>query len=71
MTIETIRRRPQVSHTPSADAAPARAAKAPALDGLGTLAESLRRSLRAENKAPRMIETCDEALRLFGDVLRE
>ncbi|MGH2371780.1 MAG: tyrosine-type recombinase/integrase, partial [Chloroflexota bacterium] len=40
-------------------------------DGLGPLAESFRRSLRAENKSPRTIETYDEALRLFGTFLRE
>src|SRR5688572_10855778 len=33
------------------------------------LAQSFRRSLLAENKAPRTVETYAEAIRLFGDFL--
>ncbi len=82
----TTRRRSQVSHTAPAGSSPgaapeaaprpvldvaARVGKPPAFDGLGMLGESFRRSLRAENKSPRTIETYDEALRLFGNFLRE
>ncbi len=36
------------------------------IDGLAVLGESFRRTLLAENKSPRTIETYGEALRLFG-----
>lgn len=52
-------------------AAPVPKAPLAPLDGLAMLAESFRRSLRAENKADRTVETYSEALRLFGTYLRD
>ena len=41
------------------------------MDGLSVLAESFKRTLLAENKSPRTIETYGEALRLFSVFLRQ
>lgn len=59
MDISTTQHPPKVSHV--AVAAPK--------SGLQVLPESFRRSLRAENKSPRTVETYGEALRLFDDFL--
>ena len=40
-------------------------------DGLAVLSQSFRRTLLAENKSPRTLETYGEALRRFGAFLRE
>ena len=40
-------------------------------DGLAVLSASFKRTLLAENKSPRTVETYGEALRLFGGFLRE
>ncbi len=45
------------------------AVREPLIGSYGVLAESFRRSLLAENKAPRTVETYMDALRLFGDYL--
>jgi site-specific recombinase XerD len=41
------------------------------MDGLAVLSASFERTLLAENKSPRTVETYGEALRLFGAFLRE